>query len=203
MARFWRVHWILGLGLVVMGLAIGLSISGLWPKSPLHATATDRYEKFALATGFVQESVEAVFVLDHLTGELQAFVLGRFSGKFQAGYRTNVIDDLNRLLMAQKAAVGGAARPRPGEAAEPPPVALITAKDASFMIVTGVADFRQQRAGQLEYASGVLYVFEAETGWLIAYGIFPWNRAFFTAGRDQPPGNLVPLDIRRVRAVQG
>ena len=55
----------------------GLVLSGLWPQTPLHATATDRSDTFAIATGAVDDDTEAVYFLDFLTGDLRAVVLGR------------------------------------------------------------------------------------------------------------------------------
>ena len=60
-----------------MGLALGLVLSGLWPHTPLHAVSTDRGETYAIATGPVDNEVEAVYFLDFLTGDLGAIVLGR------------------------------------------------------------------------------------------------------------------------------
>ena len=53
-----RLTWIVA-GIVV-GLVIGLNIQGLWPNIPLHATATHGLDKFAIATGLVDDSVEAL-----------------------------------------------------------------------------------------------------------------------------------------------
>jgi hypothetical protein len=57
-----------------MGLVGGLILCGVWPQTPLHAVATDRSETFAVATGFVDEGIEAVYFLDFLTGDLSAVV---------------------------------------------------------------------------------------------------------------------------------
>ena len=48
----------LGIGLVI-GLVVGLNLEGLWPSVPLHAAATHGIDKFAIATGLVDNSVEA------------------------------------------------------------------------------------------------------------------------------------------------
>ena len=39
---------------------------------PLHATATHGLDKFAIATGLVDDSVEALYFLDFLTGDMRA-----------------------------------------------------------------------------------------------------------------------------------
>ena len=61
----------LGIGLVI-GLIIGLNIEGLWPSVPLHASSTHGIEKFAIATGLVDNNVEALYFLDFLTGDMRA-----------------------------------------------------------------------------------------------------------------------------------
>ncbi len=64
-----RTHlaW-LGAGLAI-GLVIGLNAAGWWPQVPIHAVATHGQENFAICTTPMDEDVEAVFVLDDLTGD--------------------------------------------------------------------------------------------------------------------------------------
>ena len=78
---------------VGIGVAGGLIAAGLWPETPIHAVATDRYETFGMATGPVDEDFEAVYFLDFLTGDLRARVLGRQGGRFSAFYFYNVLND--------------------------------------------------------------------------------------------------------------
>ncbi len=68
----------------VLGLVVGLNVSGVWPSIPLHATATQGLDKFAIATGLVDDSVEAVYFLDFLTGDLRAAVINPKNGKFNS-----------------------------------------------------------------------------------------------------------------------
>ena len=65
-----------------LGLVIGLNLEGLWPSVPLHATATHGIDKFAIATGLVDNSVEALYFLDFLTGDMRAAVINPKTGKF-------------------------------------------------------------------------------------------------------------------------
>ena len=60
-----------------LGLLAGLLVAGFWPSVPLHAVATDKIETFSMATGPVEPEYEAVYFLDHLTGDLHAYVIGR------------------------------------------------------------------------------------------------------------------------------
>ena len=62
-----RSLWLAG-GLVV-GLVIGLNVAGVWPQIPVHAVATHGQDNFAIATGPLDDNVEAIFVLDSVTGE--------------------------------------------------------------------------------------------------------------------------------------
>ena len=60
-----------------LGLLAGLMVAGFWPSVPLHAVATDKNDSFSMATGPVETDYEAVYFLDHLTGDLHAYVIGR------------------------------------------------------------------------------------------------------------------------------
>ena len=87
MAYLRKQYWAVWLAI---GLVVGLMIGGIWPDTPLHAVATDGTENFALATGFVDDGAEAVYLLDFLTGTLRAAVLSNQSRGFQAYYGANV-----------------------------------------------------------------------------------------------------------------
>lgn len=77
-----------------LGVFVGVALSSLLPHAPLHASATDRQENFAMATGRVDESVEAVFTLDFLTGQLNAAVLNPQTRQFSLSYSRNIMSDL-------------------------------------------------------------------------------------------------------------
>jgi hypothetical protein len=78
---------------LVLGLIVGLNIQGLWPNVPLHATATEGLDKFAIATGMVSDNVEALYFLDYLTGDLKAAVINPKTGKFNALFSYNIAGD--------------------------------------------------------------------------------------------------------------
>ena len=61
----------LGLGIVI-GAVVAANLAGLWPQTPVHATATHGQENFAIATGPIGTDVEAVYILDYLTGESES-----------------------------------------------------------------------------------------------------------------------------------
>ena len=60
-----------------IGLVLGLVAErALAPYAACTPSATDRGETYAIATGPVDNEVEAVYFLDFLTGDLGAVVLG-------------------------------------------------------------------------------------------------------------------------------
>lgn len=127
-----------------IGLALGLMISGWWPATPLHAVATDRYDTFAIATGPVEQDVEAIYFLDFLTGELQAAVLNKY-GKFTSRY------GYNRILQDLPVAEG---------------------KPPRYLMVTGFNQI-QRGASRAQPSKSIVYVAEINSGEVAAYAI-PW-----------------------------
>jgi len=107
-----RWFW-LSLGALV-GLAIGVSVSGVLPAVPVHAVATHGQDNFAICTGPIDSNIEAVYFLDFLTGDLRAAVLSIQSRKFTAYYEHNVLADFQTGI-----------------------------KNPRFLVVTGVADLRR------------------------------------------------------------
>ena len=107
-----------------VGLMAGFAVAAFWPSTPLHATATDRCDTFAIATGFLDDKIEAIFLLDFLTGDLKAAAVSRANGKFNCFYTCNINADMGvdpsknpHYLMttgiADLISVGGAHRPQP------------------------------------------------------------------------------------------
>ena len=139
-----RTHlaW-LAAGLAI-GLVVGLNAAGLWPQVPLHAVATHGQENFAICTTPMDQDVEAVFVLDDLTGDLKGAALNVQMRRLYTGFEYNVTQDL----------------------------AASNNKNAHYRIVGGMANIRQNiQAGPL--AHSVLYVAEVNSGQMVVYGI-PW-----------------------------
>ena len=130
----------LGMGLV-LGLIIGLNLEGFWPSAPLHASATHGIEKFAIATGFVDPQVEALYFLDFLTGDMRAAVINPKTGKFNSFFTRNIAADF-----------GGAGR------------------SSGYLMVTGAVNMPRGTAN-FQYADSIVYVAEAGTGQVAAYTI--------------------------------
>ncbi len=156
-----------------LGLLIGLVIGGVFPDSPLHAVATDRYENFAIATGPVDDDIEAIYFLDFLTGDLKAAVLSIQVGKFRAFYTYNILQDLG----------------------------VDPSKNPRYLMVTGVADLRRG-TNRLRPAKAVVYVAEITSGKVAAYAI-PWSREASAAGQVNKGSftllDLVPFRTAVVR----
>jgi hypothetical protein len=126
---------------IVLGLVIGLNVQGIWPTPPLHASATHGLEKFAIATGLVDNSVEALYFLDYLTGDLRAAVINPKTGKFNSFFTRNIAADF-----------GGAGR------------------GTGYLLVTGHVDMPRGTA-KFQFSQSIVYVADATTGQVAAYTI--------------------------------
>ncbi len=158
-----RLAW-LGIGLVG-----GLILGGFWPESPYHAVATDRFETFAMATGPVDEDIEAVYFLDFLTGDLRAVVLSKQGNVFHAFFTYNVINDLG----------------------------VDPSKNPRYMMVTGVADLRRGGA-RMQPSRAVVYVAEITSGRVAAYAI-PWASSAHAANQQIGPMPLLRVAVTQFR----
>ncbi|MEX2118937.1 MAG: hypothetical protein WD847_04940 [Pirellulales bacterium] len=138
---------------LVAGFVVGIVAAGLLPHRPLEAVATDRQENFAIATGWVDAEMEAVFFLDFLTGDLRAAVLSPINGKFNALYQTNILTALN----------------------------VDVAKNPKYLMVTGQAQLRRG-GGQIQPGASVVYVAELTGGKVAAYAV-PWSKAASNSGQ--------------------
>ena len=130
----------LAVGLFI-GLILGLNIQGLWPNVPLHATATEGLDKFAIATGAVKSGVEALYFLDYLTGDLKAAVINPKTGKFNSLFTYNIASDFKQT--------GGTPR---------------------YLMVTGLTQIPRGRSG-FQFADSSVFIAEATSGVVSAYTI--------------------------------
>ncbi|MBI3838607.1 MAG: hypothetical protein HY288_11830 [Planctomycetia bacterium] len=137
-----KLTWLV-LGLAA-GLVVGLNVAGLWPQVPLHAVATHGQDNFAICTGPMDSDVEAVFVLDFVTGDLKAAALNVQTRRFNTLFEYNVVRDFPAT----------------------------NTKNPHYRMVTGITNIRQVvAAGQL--GNAVVYVAEVTSGQMVAYGV-PW-----------------------------
>jgi hypothetical protein len=120
----------------------------------LNASASHGADTMAVATGAVDDS-EGLFVLDFLTGEMMCYVLHNKSGKFLAGFKTNVVQTLGV---------------EPG-------------KKPKYLMVTGIANL-PRGIGPNRLGQSVVYVVDSNTGNFAVWGI-PWNGRAASLGVGQ------------------
>ena len=178
----------LGIGLL-LGVLLGLMVGGLWPDTPLHAVATDRTENFAMATGPVDDGVEAVYFLDFLTGTLRAAVLSNQSRGFHAHYEANVNVDLAGLVQVSNAGLAQVNAQRRKQNLPPLPEIQMPASP-NYLMTTGVIDIRRGAAVRLQPPQAVVYVAETTTGIVLVY-VLPWDRNAHMS--DMPSGGPLTL----------
>lgn len=159
-------RWLRTSLLVVGGAAVGWAGSVGWrpePSSspevvreiPLAAAGAMNTERFAVATGPVDDEVEGLFILDFVTGELQCQVMNVRNSRFGGSFRTNVLQDLGT-------------GPR---------------KNNQLALVTGESHFA--RAGRVaRVGRSVAYVLDPSTGIYAAYAL-KWRPELAAAGRQQ------------------
>lgn len=163
--RAWALVWLL------LGVAGGV-IAARWSMpAPLHAVASDHGQSFALATGALDEDIEAVYFLDFTTGELKANVLSLITRKFYASFYANVIQDLK----------------------------IDVSRNPQFALVTGNAGFRPG-AGVVQPGNSIVYVAELTSGKLAAYAV-PWPRNLANTGMPIKSARLVKIDDKQVRTM--
>lgn len=169
---------------LVLGLIAGVMIGQFWPNTPLHAVATDRVDNYAIATGPVDEDMEAVFFLDFLTGTLKAAVLSRDSRtpKFRAFYEANINADLARTITVLNAGRGGGGT-RKGRGTVAMAGMVQVPQSPSYLMVTGGVNIQATaQQGRTPPGRSVVYVAETNTGIVMAY-VVPWSTQDAAANR--------------------
>ena len=126
---------------LLVGVVAGLLLMSFAPLRGVQAVATDRGETFALATGSLGSGVEALFMLDGLTGELRAVAINPNKKQFTVELKANVAKDMK----------------------------IEEGKAPKFIMVTGACDLRSQ--GLTQYGDSVVYVAEMTTGQLMVYAM--------------------------------
>jgi hypothetical protein len=189
-------RWFIPLALGAIG---GVLLCGVWPSAPLHAVATDHAENFALATGFVAEGLEAVFLLDFQTGTLRGSVISCMAPGFQASYQVNVLGDLSTAVTEINSRIGkeNVLRKKQGG---PPRPAIEVPQSPHFMLVTGMGDIRRG-GGQAQPGRSLVYVAEKNTGVVLAYALQwlpqyhntdrPYNGKLVLWAADQFAGTVI------------
>jgi hypothetical protein len=131
--------------LLVVGVALGAALTAGWhgvsSMPQAHAVATHGADNFAIATGLIDEQVEALYFLDFLTGDLRGAVINRRNGTFTAYFQHNVLADF------------------PGITDQP-----------RFLMVTGLTDLQRGR-GATQIGRSLVYIAEATSGQIAAYAL--------------------------------
>lgn len=128
------------LGLFVGGIAVA-AYHGVGQATPVQASATHGEGNFAIATGLIDERLEAFYFLDFLTGDLRAAAVSRRTGEFVAFFERNIQQDFG--------AVGS---------------------NPKYLMVTGLADIPRGRAAT-EIGQSLIYIAEATGGEVSAYAL--------------------------------
>lgn len=126
----------------------------------VQATATHGESNFAIATGWVDEGVEALYFLDFLTGDLRAAVVSRRTGEFVAFFERNIQQDFAG-----------------------------SSKNPKYLMVTGRARIPVRGVGNTEIGNSLIYVAEVASGEVAAYAL-PWNQTLSAKGQAQRGGFL-------------
>lgn len=131
--------------MMVLGLFVGVVLTAGWhgfgQGTVVQATATHGESNFAIATGFVDDSVEAFYFLDFLTGDLRAAAVSRKTGEFVALFERNIQQDFT----------GGSKNPK-------------------YLMVTGMANIPRGR-GNTQIGNSLIYIAEASGGEVAAYAL--------------------------------
>jgi len=131
--------------IMIVGMAMGAALTagwhGLTSTSKAYAVATHGSDNFAIATGLVENEIEALYFLDFLTGDLRAAVVSRRNAAFTGYFQHNVLQDFEGI-------------------ADPP----------RFLMVTGLADLPRGR-GASQIGQSLIYVAEATSGQVVAYAL--------------------------------
>lgn len=124
------------------------------PPIELMAGTASRTKSMSMATGLIDNNAEALFVLDHVSGNLQCWMLNSRTGNVGGIFTANVKTD---LMMA-------------GKTGEP-----------DFVMTTGNFFFNGNTTANLSPAKSVCYVADATSGNVVGYSII-YNKQAIVRG---------------------
>ncbi len=163
----------LGLGLIV-ALATGI---GVWAgtslaskqfnqqPSPtaLRAATAARSNSLSMATGLIDGNVEGLYILDHLSGNLQCWLMNSRTGAIGGVYKANVAS----ALASDK---GG---------------------EPDYVMTTGSFNWTGGNVQNQQVGQSIVYVADANNGKVVGYSL-SYNRTLIQRGEVQG-GNLMPV----------
>ncbi len=134
---------VLGLfaGTVLMAAWNGVGNDSLQIGTQIQASATHGEGNFAIATGLIDDRLEAFYFLDFLTGDLRAAAVSRRTGEFVAFFERNIQQDFGSQ-----------------------------SKNPKYLMVTGLADIPRGRANT-QIGQSLIYITEATSGEVGAYAL--------------------------------
>ena len=170
---------LLVLTLVYAGFAIGRGTSTDVLAKPAFAGLPGfdnaaRGKSLSMATGFVENGVEALFALDHLTGDLFGWVLDSRTGNVASTFRISAGRTLN---------VSG---------------------EPDYVLSTGLMDFVGAAEGNLRPAQSVVFVGDGNTGKVVGFVLMYNRTAIQrgddrSAGEFRLISEMVTRDARAIR----
>ena len=174
----------LGLALLI-GLTTGVGVyvgnrlaqeRGLsnMPPIQLHAGTAARTKSMSMATGWVDGNVEGLFVLDHMTGNIQCWLLNKRTGKVGGIYRANAAADLM---------VGG------------------KTGTPDYIMTTGNFNFDGGLSGNNAPSKSICYVADANTGNVVGYNVIYNEQIINRGGADTGSLRLVCKGTARTAVV--
>lgn len=153
----------LAAGFTAFGFVVANQTSQQDLPTLLRADSAASGNNISLASGMVSRDIEALFVLDHMTGNLQCWMLNPNTGAIGGLFGTNVNNDLG----------------------------VTKAGDADFVITTGRIDTSGRgREGNMRPGASLVYVADGNSGKVIGYG-FQFDPQAIARGDDAQKGQLV------------
>lgn len=147
--------------------------SSAYASPPAFLEAATGGKQMSIATGRIEDGIEALFGLDHLTGDLFCWVLNPHSGELASTFRTNVA------------------------------TALRVDGDADYVLCSGLMDFKISRTGGSRISHSVIYVGDGNTGnvagFSLIYDAQAINRGNSSAGELKQIATMITRDPRAVR----
>lgn len=125
------------------------------PPIELKAGTASRTKSLSMATGLIDNNAEALFILDHTSGNLQCWLLNTRTGNVGGIYTANVALDMGSTV-----AKSG---------------------DPDYVMTTGSFFFRGNTTGNMSPSKSVCYVADATNGKVVGYGLI-YNTQAVTRG---------------------
>lgn len=158
---------------LIPGLLVGLAVGAWSVRTPVLAVGNDRSENFAIATGPLDDTTEAIVALDPITGTLRAAAISPTTGVV-----TNVYE---RTTLAADMELEAGTTPK-------------------FLMVTGMNPLRAR--GGAQFGGSFIYVAETTSGKVAAYAM-PFNRAQLNSSKTtQAQLELVAVIPFRTAAIR-